>query len=232
MVFLDLRSPWRDWDSRERGAGSGHGCTHLQPAQAHFCHWNGEYPPSGESLPSKGRQIFYPHPPVKSATKLIQWGWLKEPRAVPQAPFLASLPLRRAMGLIPRVLLPPTFLGLGGEPKPDPWDVTLLWNTNCHGCPGLFVSTIQCCLIPFCVHSGRTAGICKFVHAVFTALGRRKVKPHMERCWVWECVCICAWPSWGVHVMLRRIYLSGASNLREAHKLAAKSEKSLLTRRL
>lgn len=97
---------------------------------------------------------------LKEWLNLIQWGWLKEPRAVPQAPFLASLSLRRAMPwLIPRLLLPPTFPGLGGEPKPDPWDVMLLWNTNCYGCPGLFVSTIQCCLIPFCVHSGRPAGI-------------------------------------------------------------------------
>lgn len=146
---------------------------------------------------------------------------------------LAFLPLRRAMPwLIPRVLLPPTFLGLGGEPKQAPWDVRLLWNTNCYGCPGLFVSTIQCCLIPFCDHSGRTAGILQVGSCCIHSLGRRKVKPHMERCWVWGFVCICAWPSWGIHVMLRRIYLSDASNLSKANKLVAKSEKSLLTRRL
>lgn len=113
----------------------------------------------GSHFPLKATKASYPHPSVKRATKLVQWGWLKEPRTVPQAPFLASLPLRRAMPwLIPRILLPPTFPGLGGEPKPDPWIVTLLWNTNCYGCPGLFLSTIQCCLIPFCVHSGRTTG--------------------------------------------------------------------------
>lgn len=155
-----FEKPQEELGQQGKGAGSSHCCAHLQPAQACCCHWNGEYPLSGKSLPSKGHQASYPHPSVKRMTKWIQWWWLKEPRAVPQAPFLASLLLRRAVPwLIPRVLLPPTFPGLGGEPKPDPWDVTLLWNTNCYGCPGLCVSTIQCCLIPFCVHSGRTAGI-------------------------------------------------------------------------
>lgn len=179
----------------------------------------------GSHFPLKAARASYPHPSVKRVTKLIQWGWLKEPRTVPQAPFLASLPLRRAMPwLIPRILLPATFLGLGGEPKPDPWDVTLLWNTNCYGCPGLFVSTIQGCLIPFCVHSGRTAGTLQVGSCCIHSPGERKVKPQMERCWVWGCVCMCTWPSWDVQVMLRK-YLTDACNLSRAHKLAAKSEK-------
>lgn len=150
-----------EWLGQEgKGAGSGHGCTYLQQPRATSAIGTENIPFLGSHFPVKATKASYPHPPVERTTKLIQWGWLKEPRAVPQAPFLASVPLRRAMPwLIPGVLLPPTFPGLGGEPKPDPWDVTLLWITNCYGCPGLFVSTIQCCLIPFCVHSGRPAGI-------------------------------------------------------------------------
>ena len=55
-------------------------------------------------------------------------------------------PRRAVPRLTPRALLPPTFPG--SQPKPGPWDVTLLWNTDCCSYPGLSVSAIQRCLIP------------------------------------------------------------------------------------
>lgn len=232
VVFLDLRGPWRGWDSREKAQAVAVAVpTGSQPRPTSAIGME-NIPFLGSHFPLKAARASYPHPSVKRATKLIQWGWLKEPRTVPQAPFLASLPLRRAMPwLIPRILLPATFLGLGGEPKPDPWDVTLLWNTNCYGCPGLFVSTIQCCLIPFCVYSGRTAGTLQVGSCCIRSPGEKEGETTNGKVLGVGCVCMCTWPSRDVHVMLR-IYLTDACNLSKAHKLAAKSEKSLLPHRL
>lgn len=232
--IFGFEKPLEGLGQQGEGAGGGHRCAHCSQPRPPSAIGVESIPFLRSHFPVKAAKASYPHPPVKRVTKWIQWGWLKEPRAVPQAPSLASLPLRRAMPwLIPGVLLPPTFPGLGGEPKPDPWDVTLLWNTNCYGCPGLFVSTIQCCLIPFCVHSGRTAGILQVGSRCIHSPGEQGGETTNGKVLsVWGCVCICAWSSWGVHVMLRRIYLADASNLSKANKLAAKSEKSLLTRRL
>lgn len=43
--------PLEGLGQQRKGAGSGH-----------FCHWNGEYPLSGKSLPIKGRQSFLSSP--------------------------------------------------------------------------------------------------------------------------------------------------------------------------
>lgn len=56
--IFTFEKPLEGLGHQENGAGSGHGCAHLQPAQAHFCPWNGEYPLSGKSLPSEGPQSF------------------------------------------------------------------------------------------------------------------------------------------------------------------------------
>lgn len=226
MVFLYLRSPWRGWDSsakRQAVASTVLTCSQPRPTSTIGM----ENIPFLEShFPVKAAKASYPHPPVKRATKLIQWGWLKEPKTVPQVPFLASLPLRRAMPwLIPGALLPSTFPGLGGMPKPDPWDVTLLWNTNCYGCPGLFVSTIQCCLIPFCVHSGRTAGILQVGSCCIQSPGEKEGETRNGKVLgVGMRVHMC-FAFMGCSCNVKKNISDDASNLSKANKLVTKSEK-------
>lgn len=131
----------------------------------------------------------------------------------PLAPFLASLPLRRAMPwLIPMVPLPPTFLGSGGAKAGSlGCDAALKYRLL-----RLPRSVCQCYSVllnpPLCPLWNNGWDFASWFMLYSQPLGRMKVKPHMERGTGCGCACMSASSSRGVRIMLR-IYLSDASSL-------------------